>query len=262
MTGSPGSPNPTAQKHMRQAAELIRSAQRGAALTGAGFSTPSGIPDFRSTSGGLWQRYDPFEVASLSAFRRNPERVFAWLRPLANDILSAAPNPAHDALAQLAEAGHFSTVITQNIDGLHQKGGFENVVEIHGSLDTCTCTHCFRIYPSEDFIAPYVEDGIIPTCPECGHILKPDVILFDEQLPHEEWRRAEQAMETCDLLLVAGSSLVVMPVAGLPQRALNRSVPVIVVNKSSTYLDVRADVVIPGDVAEILPRIAQEVLRA
>lgn len=242
------------------AAEIIRGAKRAVALTGAGISTPSGIPDFRSVHGGLWERYDPFEVASLSAFRHHPEKFFDWIRPLANDMRQARPNPAHIALADLERAGFLKTIITQNIDGLHQRAGSKNVLDVHGSMEKLTCVSCYRKYSTADFEVPFFEEGVIPLCPACSHILKPDVVLYGEQLPVRVWLAAKQASERCDLMLVAGSSLEVMPVAGLPMRALENGAHLIVVNKSPTYIDVRADLVFFEDIAEIMPRIAAEVL--
>jgi NAD-dependent protein deacetylase/lipoamidase len=247
-------------RDIRSAADLIRGAKRAVALTGAGISTPSGIPDFRSVHGGLWERYDPFEVASLSAFRYHPEKFFNWLKPLAQKMRLANPNPAHIGLAQMQQAGFLKAIVTQNIDGLHQRAGAIDVLEVHGSMEKLTCVGCYRKYASVDFEAPYFERGVIPHCPQCDHILKPDVVLFGEQLPIRTWLAAQKACTLCDLMLVAGSSLEVMPVAGLPMRALENGAHLIVVNNSSTYIDVRADFVFTEDVAEIIPRIAAEVL--
>ncbi|MEJ2596968.1 MAG: NAD-dependent deacylase [Anaerolineales bacterium] len=242
------------------AAEIIRGTKRAVALTGAGISTPSGIPDFRSVHGGLWERYDPFEVASLSAFRYHPEKFFNWIRPLADDMRQAKPNPAHIALASLERAGLLKTIITQNIDGLHQRAGSKNVIEVHGSMEKLTCVGCYRKYSTAEFEVSFFEEGVIPLCPACSHILKPDVVLYGEQLPVRAWLAAKRASSSCDLMLVVGSSLEVLPVAGLPMRALENGAHLIVVNKSPTYIDVRADLVFSEDIAEIMPRIAAEVL--
>ncbi|MBU1662325.1 MAG: NAD-dependent deacylase [Chloroflexi bacterium] len=247
---------------IRKAAELVRKARRTVVLTGAGNSTSSGIPDFRSADSGLWTRFSPMEVASLSTFRYHPEKFFEWLRPLASQMLNAQPNPSHIALAQLENSGYVKTIITQNIDGLHQRAGSQQVLEVHGTLNSLTCAGCYKQYRSADFIGPYIEQGKIPLCPECNKFLKPDVILFEEQLPVRTWLRAKDAVNTCDLLLVAGSSLIVMPVAGLPIRALENGAQVIVINKTPTYIDERSAVVICGNVAEIIPAIAAEVLDA
>ncbi len=243
-----------------QAANWIRSSQNAVVLTGAGISTPSGIPDFRSHTSGLWARNNPMEVASLAAFRHAPERFFEWIRPLASQIFAAVPNAAHQALASLENAGQIQTVITQNIDRLHQRAGSQNVLEVHGSVGSLTCVSCFHPYPAEDFLEPWLQTGAMPRCPQCGGILKPDVILFDEQLPVQTWRRAEKASRTADMMIVAGSSLEVMPAAALPLKALEHRARLIVINFSETYLNDRADLVFREDVAEVLPRLAAEVL--
>ncbi len=245
-----------------QAATLIKNSHNTAVLTGAGSSTPSGIPDFRSEGSGLWTRFLPMEVASLTSFRHNTERFFAWLRPLASHMLSAQPNPAHIALAQLAQAGYVRTIITQNIDGLHQRAGARDVLEVHGTFRTLTCVGCYQQYEATGYIEPYLEEGIIPRCQSCGRILKPDVILFEEQLPIKTWLKAEETSRNCDVMLVAGTSLEVMPVARLPLNAVESGAKLIIVNKTATYIDVRADVVLRGDVADFIPRIAAEVLSA
>ena len=244
---------------IRCAADIIRASRKTVVLTGAGSSTASGISDFRSVESGLWERYDPFEVASLESFRYHPEKFFAWLHPLIENISTAQPNPAHIGLAQLEKSGFVDTLITQNIDNLHQRAGSRNVLEVHGTLKTLTCTSCFRRYESSIFMQAYLDEFQIPTCPECTHILKPDVILFGEQLPVQTWLRANEASKSCNLMIVAGSSLEVLPVAGLPMRALDNGAHLIIINQSQTYLDVRADVVFHDDVAEIIPRIVAEV---
>lgn len=245
---------------VKQAAKLIKNARNAIAFTGAGFSTPSGVPDFRSEGSGLWTRFLPMEVASLSAFRYEPEKFFAWLRPLASHMLSALPNAAHTGLSQLEQAGHIKTIVTQNIDGLHQRAGSQNVLELHGTFNSLTCVGCFQRYPSAGLIEPYLENGSIPHCPGCNQILKPDVILFEEQLPVRTWMQSQEASKTCDLMLIAGTSLEVMPSAGLPMRALENGASLIMVNKSSTYIDVRAEVVLRRDVADIIPLIVEEVI--
>lgn len=242
-----------------QAADLIRSSKSGVVLSGAGISTPSGIPDFRSAGSGLWSQFNPMEVASLSAFRYNPEKVFKWLRPLAKKLTDAKPNPAHFAVASLEQIGYIKTVITQNIDGLHNRAGSMHVLEVHGSLQTMTCICCYQQQCADDFVKPYIEHGEIPLCPECDSILKPDIVFYEEQLPVQTWNQARQATESCDLMLVAGSSLEVVPVARLPMRALENQAHLIVVNQTQTYIDGRADAVLRGDLAEILPQIVAEV---
>lgn len=242
------------------AADLIKNSHHTVVLTGAGISTASGIPDFRSPQAGLWTRFDPLQVASLTAFRHNPEKFYQWLHPMATQMLAAKPNPAHIALARLEDSGHISTIITQNIDGLHTQAGSKNVLEVHGSINTMTCTNCYRQYPSTQFIDEYIQQGKIPYCPYCHSILKPDVILYDEQLPVNTWLKAEEATKQSDLMLVAGTSLEVMPSAKLPIEALDHGAHLVIINNTDTFMDVRAEVLIHADVAEILPKIADEVL--
>ena len=242
------------------AAELLRKSKYAVVLTGAGISTPSGIPDFRSEGTGLWSRDEPMEVASLSTFRTDPERFFVWFRPLASRIFNAAPNPAHIALAELEKAGRVQSIITQNIDALHHKAGSKNIIEMHGTLRTLSCTQCFQKADARNYLKAFVEHGTVPRCPHCNGVLKPDVILFGEQLPQQAWYDAQRESRRCDLMLVAGSSLEVLPVAGLPMQAIDRGSHLVLVNNATTYLNVRADVVIQEDVAAILPVIAEQVL--
>lgn len=241
------------------AADLFRSARRVVVLTGAGLSTSSGIPDFRSEGTGLWSRDEPMEVASLNTFRTAPEKFFHWFRPLAGQIFNARPNPAHLALAEMEKAGRVQTIITQNIDTLHQKAGSKNVIETHGTMRSLSCTQCYQQVEAAIYLAAFVEKGEMPHCPQCGGVLKPDVILFGEQLPQAAWVRAQSDVRQCDLMMVAGSSLEVLPVAGLPLQALERGAHLIILNNTPTYLNVRADIVILENVAEIIPEIAKRV---
>ncbi len=241
-------------------AELLHKAKHAVVLTGAGVSTPSGIPDFRSEGIGLWSRDEPMEVASLNTFRTDPERFFVWFRPLASLIFNAKPNPAHIALAKLEKAHHIHSIITQNIDGLHQKAGSTNVIEMHGTLRTLSCTQCFHKAEAQIYLKAFVEQGELPYCPECNSLMKPDAILFGEQLPQQAWYDAQRDSRQCDLMLVAGSSLEVLPVAGLPMQVVDRGAHLVVLNNTSTYINVRADAAIQEDVAEIIPAIVEQVL--
>jgi NAD-dependent deacetylase len=179
---------------------------------------------------------------------------------LANQIYNAQPNAAHIALAELEQAGRRSSVITQNIDILHQKAGSKTVIEMHGTMKTLTCTQCYHQVDAALYLAPLVDKGEIPHCPKCEQVLKPDVILFGEQLPQAAWFKAQREARQCDLMLVAGSSLEVLPVAGLPMQALDRGAHLIIINNTQTYLNVRADVTILEDVAMIIPAITERVL--
>jgi NAD-dependent deacetylase len=251
--------SPETLKKARDVAELIIAAQHVVALTGAGSSTPSDIPDFRSANQGLWTQFSPMEVASLTTFRHNPEKFFKWLQPLARQIWLAKPNSAHRAMARLERRNHIQAIVTQNIDGLHQKAGSNNVIEVHGTLKSLTCIGCYQQYQAEPFLEPYIEFAEIPCCPKCSKILKPDVILFEEQLPAKPWLKAKQTAQNCDLMIVAGSSLIVTPVAKLPVEALENQAKIVVINQTPTYIDDQASIIIHGDVAEVFPAIISEI---
>jgi NAD-dependent deacetylase len=241
---------------IQQAAELVSTSSYAVALTGAGISTPSGIPDFRSPGSGLWEKVNPFLAASLFSFRLQPQAFYEWARPLAKKLLEAEPNPAHRALAELEEMGLLKAVITQNIDGLHQRAGSKHVLELHGHLREATCLECRKVVPAQELIKGFLEGGEIPRCP-CGGLLKPNIVLVGESLPRwvllEAWGEAER----CDLLLVAGSSLEMNPASEIPQVAQQYGAKVIIINYQGTYMDSLADVVIREDVAEVLPRIIE-----
>jgi NAD-dependent deacetylase len=242
------------------AISLIKESKHTVAITGAGISTPSGIPDFRSAQSGLWERYDPMEVASLTAFRYNPQNFYNWIRPLAKLIHDAEPNAAHDALARLEKAGYIAGTITQNIDTLHQRAGSENILELHGHLRQATCVVCYEEFDTDEFIEGFIENADIPHCTACGGVLKPNSVFFGEQLSYDVVQSAEDLLLNSDLILIAGSSLQVTPAAMLPISPLNRGARLIIVNLTPTYLDERADVVFHEDVENILPYLADKVL--
>ena len=214
-------------------ARLIQEHQPCVALTGAGISTESGIPDFRSP-GGLWADVDPLEVASLHAFRADPERVWRFYAPRFAGLLSAEPNAGHRALAALERRGLVRAVVTQNIDLLHERAGSREVVAVHGSIRTSTCPRCGRTLELAD-VLPLLADGV-PCCPDCSAVLKPDVVFFGEQLPEAESERASELARNAELLLVVGSSLEVYPVAALPAETLAAGGRVAVVNREPTAL--------------------------
>jgi NAD-dependent deacetylase len=245
---------------LQHAAQLLAQAQHAVALTGAGLSTPSGIPDFRSPDTGLWDNYDPLEIATFQVFRRRPADFFNWIRPLARQMFDAQPNLAHVALAELQQAGRLQHIITQNIDGLQQRAGARHVIELHGDIFTGTCVSCYTIYPSREFKEEFIDAGRIPTCPRCGGTIKPNVILFGEALPVRALMAARRAVATCDVLLIAGSSLEVAPASDLPMLARSRQARVIIVNQGPTYMDNHCDVLIHDDVALALPAIAARCL--
>ncbi len=241
---------------LTMAIDLLRRSHHAIALTGAGMSTRSGIPDFRSPESGLWEKNNPAEVASIYGFRHHPEQFYNWIRPLARVILEARPNAAHFALARMQAAGKLKAIITQNIDMLHTRAGSRPVYELHGHLREMTCIHCFEVYPSKPYIVQFLESNIIPVCPQCGHVLKPNAILYGEQLPAQALIAARREARQCDLLLVAGSSLEVYPAADLPVLAHRSGALLIFVNLSPTPIDSLAQVVIHDDVVDVLPQIA------
>ncbi len=244
------------QALINQAIEHLQHAQKVVALTGAGVSTPSGIPDFRSPTSGVWEQHDPFEVASIYAFREHPENFYEWIRPLARLTLEAQPNPAHLALADLENFGPLEALITQNIDMLHHRAGSRNVFEVHGHLRSVTCMGCASNYPAKDLLADFVVSGDMPRCMRCKHVLKPDIVLFGELLPMRTLKAAQMYTLASDLMLVAGSSLEVAPAGDLPALAKQTGARLIIVNKEETHVDEQADVVIRADAAEILPQLA------
>ncbi|RME43137.1 MAG: NAD-dependent protein deacylase [Chloroflexi bacterium] len=244
----------------RKAVELLSQAQRLVVLTGAGISTPSGIPDFRSELTGLWTMVDPLEVASLWGFLADPARFYEWMRPLALKIARAQPNPAHYALAELERRGRMQALVTQNIDALHQKSGSRRVIELHGHLRTVRCLRCGHQSESEPYLRAFLDEGTMPICPQCENVMKPDVVLFGEPLPEREIVRAQEEALHSDVMLVVGSSLEVMPAADLPALAVRSGSRLIIVNLSMTPYDYLADVVIHGDVAEVLPALVEAVV--
>lgn len=248
-----------AMSETSRAGEILARSRHAVALTGAGHSTPSGIPDFRSPGSGLWEHADPMEVASIYGFRRNPQAFYDWIRPLAKQTMEAQPNPAHYALAELERMGVIKAVITQNIDELHHRAGSQRVLELHGSVRTATCTRCHQQVPTGEMWRAFVASGELPRCPSCGGLLKPDIVLFGEMLPVDVLLEAQEEAERCDVMLVAGSSLEVYPAAELPSRAVRHGAQLIIVNYGATHMDAQASVVIHEDVAVALPQIAQRV---
>jgi NAD-dependent deacetylase len=227
-------------------AALIRERQPCIVLTGAGVSTESGIPDFRSATG-IWADIDPFEVASLPAFRRDPERVWRFYRERLDVLRDATPNAAHVALAELEERGLVQAVVTQNIDLLHSRAGSQDVVEVHGSIRSAQCLACLWSEPADAVLAQ-LETAPTPSCTKCGTVLKPGVVLFGELLPAGAMERAMDLARSARLLLVVGSSLEVWPVAGLPLEARAFAI----VNRGPTALDEHALLKIDAGAGETL----------
>jgi len=227
-------------------AALIRERQPCVVLTGAGVSTESGIPDFRSATG-IWADVDPFEVASIQAFRRDPARVWSFYRERIELLRAADPNAAHLALAELERRGFVRAVVTQNIDLLHTRAGSDDVVEVHGSIRSAECLGCLWVEPAEAALEQLAERAV-PPCPRCGETLKPGVVLFGEILPAGAMERATQLAREAQLVLVVGSSLEVWPVAGLPLEARAFAI----VNRGATALDEQAVLKVDAGAGETL----------
>jgi NAD-dependent deacetylase len=233
-------------------ASLIGEAESVVALTGAGVSVPSGIPDFRSPGTGLWSNVNPMEVAQIDAFHRDPGRFWSFYGQRFQTLGDKRPNRAHLALVELERAGLLDAVITQNIDRLHERAGTQNLVEVHGSIAHSSCLVCGRRYELEDVRARYegASDGV-PRC-DCGRPLKPGVVLFGEYLPLEATTQAEALAAGADLMLCIGSSLEVYPVAQLPETTLSNGGQIAIVTQSRTPLDRHAAVRMNGDVVDEL----------
>ena len=232
-------------------AALIRESRSTVALTGAGISVPSGIPDFRTPGTGLWEKVDPMSVATIDAFHRDTKRFWDFYRPRFGMLADKEPNPAHDALAKLERRGLLEAIITQNIDRLHRKAGSSRVIEVHGSIETASCTSCAATYRLGQLEALFDSDGIA-TCAGCAGKVKPDVVLFGELLPREAIEEAERLCAGAELLLCVGSSLEVHPVAGLPGLTVAEGGRLAIVTRSSTPYDSDAAVRLDGDVADEL----------
>jgi NAD-dependent deacetylase len=231
--------------------ELVLRRRPCVVLTGAGISTESGIPDFRS-AGGIWEQYDPMEVANIDALRRDPARVWEFYALRLGALAEAQPNEGHRALAELEERGWISAVITQNVDGLHQRADSRDVVEVHGSLREAECIRCGTRVPMEDAVASLP----LPPCPECAEVLKPGVVMFGELLPAAAIERAQELAAEAELLLVVGSSLEVHPVAALPGSTLASGGGLAIVNRGGTPWDSEAELVLDAGAGETLGALA------
>jgi NAD-dependent deacetylase len=221
------------------------------ALTGAGASTESGIPDFRSPTG-IWAEFDPLEYATLGAFRHDPEKVWRFYAPRFSMLTDAEPNRAHRALAELERLGLLEAVVTQNIDLLHERAGSRVVVEVHGSIRTSGCPRCGATYELPRVLGLLEAGDGAPRCERDGAVLKPGVVFFDELLPVDAVDRAFELARRAGLLLVVGTSLEVWPVAGLPEETLDAGGRVAVVNQAPTRVDDRAELVVREPAGAVL----------
>jgi NAD-dependent deacetylase len=240
-------------------AELIRLEQPCVALTGAGVSTESGIPDFRSPTG-IWAHFDPLEYGTIDAFRADPEKVWSFYAPRFSVLTDAEPNEAHRALAELEEAGLLAGIVTQNIDLLHARAGSREVIEVHGSIRTSTCPRCHARHELDEVLAQLAAGAAAPGCRACGTIVKPDVVFFGELLPEAAMARAVELARRARLLLVVGSSLEVYPVAGLPDVTLDAGGRVAILNRDPTPFDGGAALVVHAAAGETLRAVVDELV--
>ena len=229
----------------------LKSAKKIVFVTGAGISQESGIPTFRGKDG-FWRKYDPMKLATIDAFYEDPKLVWEWYEERRNNILTAKPNPGHYAIAELEK---FSQVIvlTQNIDGLHQRAGSKNVLELHGSIIRIKCTVC----DFQDEIVSNFSD-LPPRC-KCGNILRPDVVWFGESLPQDVWSQAITESNSCDIMIIAGTSLVVSPANTLPIYAKQNGALLIEVNPEHTVMSDEMDISIRDSSANILPKLVEQI---
>jgi len=241
--------------------DWLASANQVCVFTGAGLSVASGIPDFRS-KGGLWEQFDPSVVASFSVFKRDPMPFWEMAQACDQLISAARPNPAHAAIAAMESLGKEVTVITQNIDALHQQAGSTTVLELHGSSDGATCIDCGHQASMEEIRVQITAAGIPPKCSSCGGFkVKTNVILFGEELPSEVFESAEAATRKCDLFIVVGSSLEVSPANELPRLAKRGGAKVVFVNKDASEMDSIADMTFVGALCEELLPLVVDALK-
>lgn len=233
--------------------ELLENAENAVAFTGAGVSTESGIPDYRSPGTGLWEKMDQ-SVVSLSGFMKNPQNYYSYATETWPARAAARPNAAHLALARLEKEGRLAGVVTQNVDGLHLAAGSRNVCELHGCARRVACLGCRAVYSMEETMKRVEEGENPPLCEGCGGILKPDAVFFGEALPEEPWERAVDLVGNCGLLLVLGSSLLVAPASGLPRLALSSGAALVIINLADTPFDEEADMVVRGKIGEFFEK--------
>ncbi|MBU1001209.1 MAG: NAD-dependent deacylase [Proteobacteria bacterium] len=234
----------------RQAAKLLREAHRAVAFTGAGISVPSGIPDFRSP-GGLWSRYDPVAVASAQSLESNPAGVWEFLVDTARIFHPAQPNPAHTALADLEGQGVLAGIITQNIDGLHQRAGSKTVVEYHGGWDSWSCRRCGKGW-DHSLAHELTRDKLPVRCP-CGGLIRPQIVFFGEGIPARALQESEDLLRGANLILIVGTSGEVAPANTLPQRVKRAGGMVIEINLGPTAFDGLSDIRMDGPAERIIP---------
>lgn len=243
---------------IQKAAQLFIESSSTVALTGAGVSTESGIPDFRGPNG-LWTKVDVAKFASIDAFLSDPKGWWLTALELSPTIMNAKPNPAHKMMAKLEKMGFIHWLVTQNVDGLHRRAGSEKVLEVHGSLWSASCIVCHTQVGRRHLERAIKKRWIPPTCPDCGGILKLDAVLFGEALPREVMAQAVEAARNCQLMLIVGSSLLVYPVATIPSIARQSGAHLIIINQEETPFDDVADLVFHAEAGDILTQITKAV---
>ena len=243
------------QKLIQRAAHDILHSKKTIAFTGAGISVESGIPAFRGSQG-LWEKYDPEEYAHIVSFRSDPDKVWSMLKEMFSLIFDAKPNPAHTGLAELERMGLLSSVVTQNVDGLHQRAGSRKVIEFHGSNRTLSCLKCSTKIES----AGMTKEDLPPRCPRCSSLLKPDLVFFGEEIPWEAQADSGSEAESCTALLIIGTSAVVYPAAAIPYTAKGNGSKIIEINLEPTPFTAGiSDYLIKGSAGEVIPAIVEEI---
>ncbi len=237
------------EQNLKEAVKRIVSVKKVSALTGAGISVASGIMPFRG-KGGLWEKYDPEEVASITRFLEHPAESWTVLKEIQDVVEKALPNAAHFSLAKMESMGFLHSIITQNVDGLHQVAGNKVVIEFHGNTRRLVCMECRTLYPSSEIFL----DSLPPFCPSCGGLLKPDAVFFGESIPPAALLQAQVDVQQCGVMLVVGTSGLVEPAAGLPFLSKRNGAFIIEINSESTVLtDSVTDIFLEGKAEEILP---------
>jgi NAD-dependent deacetylase len=242
---------------IKKTAQAIRRSKKVVALTGAGISVESGIPDFRGPSG-LWEKFDPMEYATIDAFIANPQKVWAMLKEMGSLVERAEPNPAHIALAQLEKMGLLSSIVTQNIDNLHQAAGSKRVIEFHGNSSKLLCLSCGRLVDQKEIVL----ESLPPRC-SCSGVLKPDVVFFGEAIPWKAHLEAKEEAGSCELMLVVGTSAVVAPACDLPLIAKRAGATIVEVNLEETQLtQYISHWILKGSASILLQALVKEIMSA
>lgn len=242
-------------------ADMIRESQRIVVFTGAGISTESGIPDFRSP-GGLWTKYQPIEFSDFISSEE--KRKESWRMKIATErvLKDARPNAGHHSIAELFQMGKLSSIITQNIDGLHQESGIPDskIIELHGNSTYAKCLDCSKRFELVDIKEQFMKDEIPPVCDMCGGFIKTATISFGQPMPVMEMQEAEAETLACDLFMAIGSSLVVYPAAGFPQLAKQNGTRLVIINRDETGLDGMADLVLNMEIGDTLSAALEKVV--